>query len=616
MSDFTVFVPSGKKAAEAGKTLKKIASLYKEVLGSTGDETINKNGASVLIIKNGSLQPAFYSDERGFVVVKGLIYDVKEIDPRVDLKKLLDEFASGGEPDFNRYEGAFALVARDAVNDKTYVLNDQASLLNLYYGEKDGGLWVTTRTLPLAKALSLELDKNGVKEFIARGIVLAPNTVFKGFKRLHLGEYALYQSGKLCVNRCWLSYVEPMKFDSMDEAVSLLASKIVDTMRRCAQLRQPAVADLTGGYDTRLLACAAEFGRIPLDFTVTGEDEDVDVQIAKEIAADYNYNLIHCYRQKYLDVPADEAMRRKLLYLTGNDFVFINVYVQSFLRERLRHTYGLHFNGVGGETIRYYNWGQEFQNIGKRRLANVDNALRYRFNYDGPPPKGLYDVDWFGGAMARLRAGIEEICKQVPDSLNTQQLDAVFNWKMTGHSSLYGSSLSWYMPSSVPLMQAQTLNVTLGIPWRYRVTSLFQRKINYILSPKLAMYRVPYGSTAAPVKAKTLHRDAMQLAERGAHLLEKIDKIALKGKAKAAIAGPEPKKPIKKAFLNPEFRAMMTPENMKSRGIYNKDGLRAFCGQTDEEIMAKENFYLKAANFEILCREMGIEPDASLLKED
>ena len=124
--------------------------------------------------------PASYHapDGAGWIAIKGIIFDVQSEEPRVDLEALWRQFASGETIDWNRFEGTFALAAWDARHRRGIALNDQTSQLNCYYTEDAEFAYVTTSALPLARKLGRGLSPAAVREFIARGALVAPSAMF------------------------------------------------------------------------------------------------------------------------------------------------------------------------------------------------------------------------------------------------------------------------------------------------------------------------------------------------------------------------------------------------------------------------------------------------------
>ena len=67
------------------------------------------------------------------------------------------------------------------------------------------------------------------------------------------------------------------------------------------------------------------------------------------------------------------------------------------------------------------------------------------------------------------------------------------------------------------------------MPWTMRLTSHLRRRMIYEMSPLGAGVVTMYGEPAEPTSLKNLHLRASQTAKRGTHLLNELDRVALKG---------------------------------------------------------------------------------------
>ena len=115
-------------------------------------------------------------------------------------------------------------------------------------------------------------------------------------------------------------------------------------------------------------------------------------------------------------------MCRELLYRTGGELPFTEVYQHLLSRPRLAQDFGLHLMGGGGELLRYFPWGQEFFGVGRGRLANVERSLDYRFLDVAPPPL-LFSRNFLPALRSPLGAHAGAICRDQPGARTTQQLD-------------------------------------------------------------------------------------------------------------------------------------------------------------------------------------------------
>jgi len=206
--DFVAFFPST-EAARPPTSFSALEGIFRGPLRAEDVRTDLLRGATLLRTRSAGMSPRFYAsdDGEGWIVVKGQIFDVRSETPIVDLEELLHRFLAEDLADLNRYEGTFALAAWDARKRQGWALNDQVSMLNLYYGEQeDAGLCVSTNALSLARALGLGLNPHGVQELLARNALLAPTTMFASLRRVDVGEHIRYRAGTLAHGEHWNKY--------------------------------------------------------------------------------------------------------------------------------------------------------------------------------------------------------------------------------------------------------------------------------------------------------------------------------------------------------------------------------------------------------------------------
>ena len=562
MSHFTVLLPASE--ASTPGPLKRVVEILRGLLGEP-DATLHElEGARLLVAGTGLGGTRLQRAGEGWVVVTGRLIDLGTDDGELDAAALLELLAAGGEEGLQRYEGTFALAAWHTAARTGWVLNDQASMLSCYYGEFEGGLYASTAALPLAQALGLELEPQAVCEMFARGTVLAPTTMFRGLRRLDLGEHVRYHRGTAQVGRHWLPYRSPRSHRSTDAAAESLTQLALERIRRLAPAGTPVICDLTGGYDSRLVVSAAHAADRLTSVTVDGPEEHDDVVFAKLLAQAMGWEIEHFDPRTFWDRPITPEMRRELTYRTNGELPFTEVYHHLLSRPLLAQRFRLHLTGGGGELMRAFPWSQEFLGIGRRRTANVDNLLRYRFFQEGPPRSGLFRHDWHPALVARFRERAGAIFALGPGSLTTQQLDAAYLWRMTGFSP-YTSAVSPWLSSVPPLMCAGIVDAAIELPWRMRLTSKLVRSMTYRMSPRLADLPTRYGGTAGPTRATNLHRQVWQLVKQSAHLARKIDRVRFGGRLSRLLPGDE-QPAVRKPYLTDEFRSFLNPRTMRSRG--------------------------------------------------
>lgn len=560
----------------------------------------------------------FQCNDAGFIAIKGAMLRCDSIASNPtgkarhakshnDLDLIFSQFCSGQlAPE--TFEGSFALVAWDAKQKRGIAFNDQTSVLHEYHASEPNGHYIGTSSLVLAKVLKRPLDPVGTREFLLRGCVTGRTTMYENVGRLELGEHLVFSNGHLKSDTHWSPYQPTTAHQSVDEAASHIASRTTDLMRRYADAMGPVIVDLTGGYDSRLLASAAHFAGALSSVTVNGSKETVeDARLSLQVAKAAGWNMKHFVPAEEYDQPITAKMRRELTYRTGGDMPFNSIYHHQFTRPKLAEEFCLHGIGVGGEFTRYHCWGQEFTGIGRRQTANLKNLLNYRYFTGKPFPAALLTSDWLRPCWDDLHTKLKSVCDLQPDALTTQQLDAVHLWKMMGHSSLYVSSLHHWLPTCAPLMNRSFVDACVAVPWRMRLSSGLQRKIIYQLAPAAARAMSAYGAPAAPLMLTNAHQHAWQLVRRMKHLVEKVARVYTKRNF-----GPQRQPPPTLRYDTPELREFLTPGQMLSSAMYGDQGLRELIGQPNAWAEHR-NVVARIATIEQLCHELDWTPSKGFL---
>ena len=606
MSDFTVLIAAG-ASDDVRPRLAKTAAVFADIYGAVAGDVIGDADGAVLIIEENGYEITRFADERGWLVVKGMVWDIGggNLSPLSLFAGLLadrDRWAG-------QLNGNFALALWDAVRRELFLLNDHGAKLNLYFGTVAGDHLATTAIMPSAVALSITPSPASVREYLARGTLLAPRSLFADIDRVDVGQSVRLRAGEWSCNRYWLPFRDTSNYRSMDEAATDYASALVHAVRQSAREGR-LVIDLTGGYDTRLVVAAALFAGVDFGVTTNGEDDDIVMVIARRIARAAGLEH-HVFRQRsWYGTAMDWRLIRELACRTASELNFALIHRYSMSRPELRRQFRTHLHGGGGELLRYFPWSHELTAIGRMQPANIARLLRFRFLQDGRIPKELSRHDWWPGFVNELAQRARAVCAAGDGTTNTQQLDAVFIWKTTGHDTAYLTSYYGWMPSVFPLLMGSVMDVALAVPWRLKLTARLTRMTTNLLSPRIAALPTQYGGTAAPPRMGTLHLEAKQFAKRAAHFASKMDRVLAGGH----LTRRPTTMPDRKPWLTDEFHALLSSPDMFSRALYDADALADYVTGDDEQ-RGHELHLLRIAHLELLFRELRFTPDASFLND-
>jgi len=313
MAHFTAFFPAHDHAA-AASTYDQIERAHREGLREESLHRHDLDGAWLVTVEREPLTPRVVVLDDGWVAVAGQIIDLDDDPRRFSAQRLLSALVLNNAEKINRFEGAFAAVAWHTPTRTAFVLNDQTSTLNLYVGDRSEGLWASTVALPLARALGVGLDPGGVREFFSRGTVLTPTSMFDGIRRLEAGESLRYRDARTERRFHWRPVQDPRPQENTRSAAAAVSELAKDRIRRFAGVSAGVIADLTGGYDSRMVATAANAVGKLAAVTVDGPDDHGDVRIAKLIARAMDWDLRHFDTSTFWSTPIGPEMRRELTY--------------------------------------------------------------------------------------------------------------------------------------------------------------------------------------------------------------------------------------------------------------------------------------------------------------
>jgi hypothetical protein len=608
--DFIAFFP-GPKAGPVTAFERATGALTRALPGISVS-TRKVEGAQLLCVTPKGGKPSVLERDAGFLAVKGMIVDPNGSAEAALPEGMLDAFASGDPKRFGKYEGTFGLASWDGRARRACLAVDQAATICLYAIEAEGGLYASTTPVALAVGLGLGLEPEALRQFLVRGSVTAPLSMFSGLRRFDFGQYAVFENGRLSIQRHWVPFAEPRRI-SFQAAAAELASIASDRVGRYAKQAGPTVFDMTSGYDSRLMVAAAHKAGVPVAITVNGDRDSLEILAPLQAAERFGWPLHHFVQREVWTRPIDAELLREGLFRTGGEMVATVPYNHIITRPILSEKYRLHMHGasVGSDVARYYTWSQEFTQIGRRQRPNIDRLMRYRFLQGGRPPADLYAADPFPAFDQELRARILDVCKLGEGRRNTEVLDAIHLWKLTGFTSIYTSALYELMPTVPPINSAAYIQAGMTVPLRYKMTTNLVRQVIWNLFPELAKLPTNYGNTAEPARLRSLHRELMQVANRAGHLIGKLDRVYLGGRwTSRLLKNTAPMtRPLPLPFAKDAVRDILRPPAMASRGFYTDQCACLF----EDDARWGEPAFLRAVTLELLCRELGIEPGPELL---
>ncbi|HET9051894.1 MAG TPA: asparagine synthase (glutamine-hydrolyzing) [Candidatus Dormibacteraeota bacterium] len=220
----------------------------------------------------GSRQPMESHDGRRHVAFNGEILNYRELRAgmrypfrtRGDTEVLLAAFEADGADGVRALEGQFAYAIHDEADDSLWLFRDRLGILPLHY-------YVDARMLAFASEIKALLpalphapavDEDSLDSYLAQRAVPAPDTLFRGIRKLPPGHHLhATRDGAVEVRRYWSLPDAASVRDVPDaDAVDMVAAALERSVESALVADVPVGAYLSGGVDSSLIA--ALVGRV------------------------------------------------------------------------------------------------------------------------------------------------------------------------------------------------------------------------------------------------------------------------------------------------------------------------------------------------------------------
>jgi asparagine synthase (glutamine-hydrolysing) len=268
---------------------------------------------SIIDLATSANQPMTEVTERYYIVFNGEIYNHAEL--RLELEQagykfktdhsdtevILNAYACWGISCLQRFNGMWAFVLWDSVENKVFIARDRAGKKPFFYTIAQNQFYFASELKALLKvsAIPAEMDEVALYDYLTYLMVPAPKTIFKNIFKLPAAHYALFTPGQP---------FEPMQYWSpladqpyLNHTEKEIAEGLREQLYASAKLRMVADVEvgvlLSGGLDSSInLACLSKYNTKPIKAFSVGFESSADYnnefQYARQVAdlfkADYH----------------------------------------------------------------------------------------------------------------------------------------------------------------------------------------------------------------------------------------------------------------------------------------------------------------------------------------
>ena len=417
-------------------------------------------------------------------------------------------------------DGAFALVRSDAATGEALVASDPFGMHVLYVAERPGRLYVSTSALALAKHLAAPPSRLGFLTFLRAGFHFGPATSWDGVERVEPATRLVVGPRGVERRSYWRPEIDPaVRAMSLPEAADHCIEVGTETLRRYFGGDELIWADLSGGYDTRLLTALLDRAGVSFATDTRGEAASEETKIARAVAGEAGWDLTELSLPPTWPTMLPQRLGTSVAWTDGNLEALEHSWV-LWAHERMSGRSRRLLYGGGGEHYRSFAWRQEFLNAGRTSRVQMDNWLDLRMLH--PTDTTLFAADPSAEVRDAFRRRLERWRAPYLDEPNTTQLDVMYAYKVMGHFGQYRSADAAFLDAELPFYFKPIFTAAFSTDYRVRNAYRLQRHMLARLNPRVAGVETQAGGPAEPPRPANLHRFGRYYMRTGHRAVNKI----------------------------------------------------------------------------------------------
>lgn len=513
---------------------------------------------------------------------------------------LLQRYLGTGASQLGReLEGFFTIVVGDGRSRETFVITDMIGSCHSFLRVTDQGVALSGSSLLLAGLGDFTLDQVGCQEFLRLGIIYQDRSCFQEVKKLAPASVYRIAHGELLEQQTYWRIAEIVPgCIARREIAATLWSALLNTAKTISKHYDRLVCDLTGGYDSRILASAFLGAGAHFSTTVSGALDSADVRVSSELAQ--LVGLEHETQGPGQRISYEQL--NQAVTLTDGAYDAVEYARIMSIHQKLSRRFDMSMNGSYGEVARGYWWELLFPHIGARRPLDAERVARLRFAALDqnpalfPPERRVNMVAHFTRIISKLNEGLS-------DRPNTLQMDhSYLMLRMQSWHGRIASSTNQIWPCLSPMMFRSVLEVMLAAQPEARKRSLLPREMFARFQPTIAKQPMEHGYPAMPATLGNLY----QFWPVVPYYMGRVWKKLL-GKYSAKAAPVAARIPTQREALwqDAAVREALNPAAMHLAALCDADALAKFLSDSQLPEFAYTEQWCRMLTLEIALRRLS-----------
>jgi asparagine synthase (glutamine-hydrolysing) len=212
----------------------------------TGHQPISNEDKNVWVVYNGEIYN--FPELRKELIHKGHTFTTKS-----DTEVIVHLYEEEGENFLSRLNGMFSIALWDKKTGTLYLARDRLGIKPLHYWQSDKNLVFSSEIKSILEAgYPRELDFDGMSRFFTFEYIPAPQTIFKGIKKLLPGHMMVISGPKVQIKSYWDVDQADVTDSAADEKMILdeIYQRLKESVKRRLISDVPLGVFLSGGMDS------------------------------------------------------------------------------------------------------------------------------------------------------------------------------------------------------------------------------------------------------------------------------------------------------------------------------------------------------------------------------
>lgn len=594
-------------------TFKESVADYKQ-LNSGGCEVSGRQCAAAKFDTPSTLHRGVLVDKESgsWLLAAGTVLDSENNPDDGGLQTLLANYLSQGNAALQNVDGPFALVIYDRRADRLVVVSDPMGFVSVFLARRGSRIYVATSALAVAKAVQATPSEYGTYLFLTTGNVYGRSTLWQEVERLSAGTVMEITQAGTTQSVYWSPVIDnEISSLSLTEAVEYFFDLLSRLLKHHLKREGKVWVDLTGGFDSRLVAMMMHHCGLPFEACCEGPTGSSDVSISSRITKELGWD----YRHNMLAEDWGEKRCELLFSALGRADGHLDLFKATSVlwdqdQRALRH--GTSIWGLGGELWRGYTWRLEFLNLGRSPTVNFDRLVDYRFMH--PMEQTIFsDV----GRVKWIREELKSLLKSVGDCYadlpNTVKLDYIFAHTLAGLAGAHVSAVMGKQRVLSPLCFKGSVSGAISTHYKWRSHSRLVRLLMEKINPVLASFETTDGGPALPMRISNWYKFVPCWFLIGKKALRKTSKVALGRNLLPETHNKPTVYPL--SYPVTQWRQqtldyleqdnVLNHSHMRSGRFYNAERLADFLKQARTEVFSQEVILSRVLTVEMALRTVG-----------